>query len=97
YEGSENGKWTRLNTYGGKLTENIVQAVARDCLAVALKRLDAAGYRTVMHIHDEAVLDTEEGAGSLEHVEKVMGEPIPWAKGLPLTADGFVTHYYKKD
>lgn len=97
YEGSENGKWTRLNTYGGKLTENIVQAVARDCLAVALKRLDAAGYRTVMHIHDEAVLDTEEGTGSLEHVEKVMGEPISWAKGLPLTADGFVAHYYKKD
>ncbi|MGU9966413.1 DNA polymerase [Bacillus sp. N1(2025)] len=98
YEGKlESGKWGRLNTYGGKLVENIVQAVARDCLAVTLIRLDDAGYKTVMHVHDEAVLDVPRGKKELDKVEAIMGEPIPWAKGLPLTADGFITDYYKKD
>jgi DNA polymerase len=97
YEGSEQGKWTRLNTYGGKLVENIVQATARDCLAEALIRLDDVGYQTVMHVHDEAVLDVPIGTGSLDHIEQVMGEEISWAKGLPLGADGFETDYYKKD
>ncbi|UZD72950.1 DNA polymerase [Bacillus siamensis] len=98
YEGKlESGKWGRLNTYGGKLVENIVQAVARDCLAVTLIRLDDAGYKTVMHVHDEAVLDVPRGKNELDKVEAIMGEPIPWAKGLPLTADGFITDYYKKD
>ncbi|ASB66393.1 DNA-directed DNA polymerase [Bacillus velezensis] len=98
YEGKlESGKWGRLSTYGGKLVENIVQAVARDCLAVTLIRLDDAGYKTVMHVHDEAVLDVPRGKNELDKVEAIMGEPIPWAKGLPLTADGFITDYYKKD
>lgn len=98
YEGKlESGKWGRLNTYGGKLVENIVQAVARDCLAVTLIRLDDAGYKTVMHVHDETVLDVPRGKNELDKVESIMGEPIPWAKGLPLTADGFITDYYKKD
>ncbi|MBZ5212946.1 DNA polymerase [Bacillus paralicheniformis] len=98
YEGkTTTGKWGRLNTYGGKLVENIVQAAARDCLAVALMRLDEAGHKTVMHVHDEAVLDAPKGRDELEQVEAIMGRPISWAEGLPLTADGFVTNYYKKD
>lgn len=90
-------KWGRLSTYGGKLTENIVQAIARDCLAAALVRLDAAGYRTVMHIHDEAVIDCPAENANLEAVCKIMSQPIPWARGLLLNADGFVSDYYKKD
>lgn len=90
-------KWGRLSTYGGKLTENIVQAIARDCLAAALERLDAAGYKTVMHIHDEAVIDCPADKADLEAVCKIMSQPIPWAQGLLLNADGFVSDYYKKD
>jgi DNA polymerase bacteriophage-type len=97
YEGSENNRWGRLKTYGGKLVENIVQATARDCLAESMVRLDKEGYKIVMHVHDEAVLDVPIGEGSLQHVEEVMGRPISWAKGLPLGADGFETDYYKKD
>ena len=89
--------WGRLETYGGKLTENIVQAVARDCLAVTLARLEHAGYDTVMHIHDEVVLDVPEEAADLDRVIRLMTEPIPWAPGLPLDADGFVGAYYKKE
>lgn len=99
YEGSEqtSGKWTRLRTYGGKLVENIVQAIARDCLAVAMKRLEGVGFRTVMHIHDEVVIECHADACDLMDVCRIMGEPIDWAKGLILTADGYITDYYKKD
>ncbi|WP_058953035.1 DNA polymerase [Clostridium tyrobutyricum] len=99
YEGIEQGtkQWGRLNTYGGKLTENIVQAIARDCLAEAMLRLDKAGYKIVFHVHDEVILDVPNGFGSLNEVNKIMGEPIEWAPGLPLKADGFETSYYKKD
>ncbi|WP_196007890.1 DNA polymerase [Clostridium tyrobutyricum] len=99
YEGIEQGtkQWGRLNTYGGKLTENIVQAIARDCLAEAMLRLDRAGYKIVFHVHDEVILDVPNGFGSLNEVNKIMGEPIKWAPGLPLKADGFETSYYKKD
>lgn len=90
-------KWGRLSTYGGKLTENIVQAIARDCLAVALERLDNAGYKTVMHIHDEAVIDCPAEDANLEAVCEIMSRPIEWAQGLLLNADGFVSDYYKKD
>lgn len=90
-------KWGRLSTYGGKLTENIVQAIARDCLAVTLERLDNAGYKTVMHIHDEAVIDCPAEEANLEKVCGIMSQPIPWAQGLLLNADGFVSDYYKKD
>ena len=93
----EKKKWTQLETYGGKLVENTVQAIARDCLAIALQRLDAAGYRSVMHIHDEVVIDCPENQCDLERVCKIMGEPIPWAEGLILRADGFLTDYYRKD
>jgi DNA polymerase len=90
-------KWEKTPTYGGKLVENIVQAIARDCLAVSLVRLSQAGYQTVMHIHDEVVLDVPREMVDLETVEKIMSEPIPWAPGLPLNADGFVSEYYRKD
>lgn len=99
YEGTEQGtkQWGRIPTYGGKLTENIIQAIARDCLAVALLRLDDAGYRINFHVHDEVVLDVPNGTGSMEEVEEVMGRPIEWAPGLPLGADSFETLYYMKD
>ncbi|MFD2446410.1 DNA polymerase [Bacillus sp. CGMCC 1.16607] len=93
----ETKKWEKISTYGGKMTENIVQAIARDCLAEALIRLDNAGYPIVMHIHDEIVAEIATGRGSLEEMERIMGEPVPWAPGLPLGSDGFVTEYYKKD
>ena len=99
YEGSEqtSGKWTRLRTYGGKLVENIVQAIARDCLAVAMTRLEAEGYQIVMHIHDEVVIECPANACDLDNVCRIMGRPIDWAPGLILTADGYITDYYKKD
>lgn len=98
YEGiGENKQWCRMGTYGGRLVENIVQATARDCLAEAMLRVDKAGYKIVMHVHDEIIIDAPIGFGSLEDVCKIMGQPIRWAKGLPLRAAGFETDFYKKD
>lgn len=90
-------KWGRVDTYGGKLTENIIQAIARDCLAESMIRLDRAGYKIAFHVHDEVVLDVPKAKGSLKEVEAIMGEDIPWAPGLPLGAEGFEADYYKKD
>jgi DNA polymerase len=90
-------KWKRIPTYGGKLVENIVQAIARDCLAEAMLRLDEAGYNIVMHVHDEVVLDMPCGVGSLEEACEIMGRPLAWAPGLPLRADGFEAEFYQKD
>ena len=90
-------KWEKISTYGGKLVENVVQAIARDCLAVSLNRLSAAGYQIIMHIHDEVVLDVPKDLADLEKVEQIMSRPIEWAPGLPLAADGFISEYYKKD
>lgn len=90
-------RWGVLNTYGGKLVENVTQAIARDCLAVSLVRLDDKGYRVVMHIHDECVLEVPFGFGSVEEACQIMAEPIPWAPGLPLKAEGFETEFYRKD
>lgn len=90
-------KWGVIATYGGKLTENVVQAIARDCLAESLVRLERAGYKTVMHIHDEAVLDVPAVATDLDAACELMGQPIAWAPGLPLRADGFISEFYKKD
>ena len=89
-------KWEVLATYGGKLTENIVQAIARDCLAVTLKRVQDLGLQTVMHIHDEVVIDAPDSA-SLEEVCDLMAEPIEWAPGLILKGAGFEGQYYMKD
>ncbi|MEQ2464750.1 DNA polymerase [Niallia hominis] len=99
YEGTEQGskQWGRIPTYGGKLTENIIQAIARDCLAVSMLRLDEAGYRINFHVHDEVILDVPIATGSMEEVENIMGQSIDWAPGLPLGADSFETFYYKKD
>jgi DNA polymerase len=89
--------WEILETYGGKLVENIIQAIARDCLAEAMFNLDAAGYRLLMTVHDEIVIEAPEGTGSLKEVLELMSRPIEWAPGLVLTADGFETQYYRKD
>lgn len=99
YEGMSQTKklWIRQETYGGKLVENIVQAVARDCLADAMLRLDLAGYNIVMHVHDEVVLEMADGTGSTQEVSRIMSQSIPWAKGLPLAADSYESVYYKKD
>lgn len=90
-------KWKRIETYGGKLVENCVQAIARDCLALSIERLEQAGYRVIFHIHDEVVIECGANAASLDDVVKIMSEPIPWAPGLPLGADGWVGDFFKKD
>lgn len=90
-------KWISQRTYGGRLVENLVQAIARDCLAVSMLRLDTEGYKIIMHIHDEVVLDVPVGKGSVEHVTAVMGQPINWAPGLPLSAAAFECDFYQKD
>lgn len=90
-------KWMSHRTYGGKLVENLVQAIARDCLAINMMRLDEEGYKTIMHVHDEVVLDVPIGTGSVEHVTSVMGKPISWAPGLPLSAAGYECDFYMKD
>lgn len=90
-------KWMSHRTYGGRLVENLVQAIARDCLAESMMRLDNEGYKIIMHVHDEVVLDVPKGTGSVEHVTAVMGQPIDWAPGLPLNAAGFECDFYQKD
>lgn len=89
-------KWEPTGTWGGKLVENIVQAVARDCLAVALLRLDAAGYDITFHVHDEVIVEAPEGT-RWQDVAEVMGQPISWAPGLLLRGDGYETTFYMKD
>jgi len=90
-------KWMSHRTYGGRLVENLVQAIARDCLAESLTRLDRKGYEIVMHVHDEVVLDVPLDSGSLDNVTAVMGASIDWAPGLPLKAAGFECDFYQKD
>lgn len=89
-------KWSRIETYGAKLVENIVQATSRDLLAEAMRRLEADGNPVVMHIHDEAVIDAPTDY-SLEKIVKIMTEVPTWADGLILNAAGFVSDFYKKD
>lgn len=92
------GKWETVSTYGGKLTENIVQATARDLLAHSLMQLSIRGYKAVFHIHDEVVLEIPNGSGQgLEEATALMCTLPVWAEGLPLNADGFEGYYYKKD
>ncbi|HAH93986.1 MAG TPA: hypothetical protein DCM01_09195 [Dielma fastidiosa] len=101
YEGMDQTtkKWTVMDTYGGKLVENIVQAIARDCLAVSMLKVTDAGYTIVMHIHDEVVVEvpTEAGELHLKRIKALMDENIPWASGLKLNAEAFVSDYYLKD
>lgn len=91
--------WCDLDTYGGKLVENIVQAIARDCLAHAILALEEAGYEIVFHIHDEVVIevDKKNAEEDYESIREIMCREIPWAKDLILNAEGFVSIYYKKD
>lgn len=95
-DGKQTKKWTRVETWGGKLVENIVQAVARDCLAVALLRLDKAGYQITFHVHDEIIAEAPKGS-RWEDMAEIMGQPIPWAVGLLLRGDGYATDFYMKD
>lgn len=90
-------KWERIESYGGKLVENIVQATARDCLAEAIERLEKAGYPVVFHIHDEIVVDAPPGKQDLEEMKRIMAEVPTWAEGLPLDADGWANPFFKKD
>lgn len=89
-------KWERTDTWGGKLVENIVQAVARDCLAVAMVRLEAAGFSIVFHVHDEVVIEAPDGT-PWQSAAEIMGQPIDWAPGLLLRGDGYETKFYMKD
>lgn len=92
-------RWGRQETYGGKLVENVVQAVARDCLAVNIMRVQAKGYNIVMHIHDEMVVEVPEddAANAFQRISDCMGTAVPWAPELPLRGDGYITRHYKKD
>ena len=94
----ETKQWGETETYGGKLVENIVQATARDCLAVAMTRVSKLGYKIVMHVHDEMIVDVPvEDTGALDTINACMAEPIDWAPDLPLKGDGYETTFYKKD
>lgn len=91
-------QWGTQETYGGKLVENIVQAIARDCLAVTMLRLENAGFPIVFHVHDEVIIEaSSDGGQTLEYVEEIFRTPIPWAKELPLKGAGYITPYYLKD
>lgn len=91
-------KWERCETYGGKLTENIVQSVARDCLAEKMKLLESMGYPVVFHVHDEMILDIPRSdTRAAEIVDRVMSEPIDWAPGLPLKGGTYECDFYRKD
>jgi len=102
YQGvnQETRVWETIETYGGKLVENCVQAISRDLLATVIERLESAGLPIVFHVHDEVCIDTPRFASDedmLARVVKLMSDPVPWAKGLPLAADGWVGNYFKKD
>ncbi len=97
YEGiSENKKWSRIETYGPKLVENIVQGTARDLLAEAMLRVEKKGYPIVMHCHDEIIAEVPEGSGSVDEMCEIMAIQPEWAEGLPLRADGYSCSFYQK-
>lgn len=91
------GKWTRIETWGGKLVENLVQATARDCLRDSMLALTAAGFDIRAHVHDEVIITESVGGRSVEEVCEIMGRTPDWAPGLPLRADGYETPFYMKD
>ena len=99
YEGTSqtNSGWSVHSTWGGKLVENIVQAIARDCLATAMLNLNHFGYKIVMHVHDEVIIEMPQGVGTLDRVLQLMRHPLKWAEGLVLNAEGYETEYYRKD
>lgn len=89
-------KWEVSKTYGGKIVENCVQAIARDILCVVMLKLDKSGHRIAFHVHDECIVDSPD-KGALPQIEAIFGEEIPWAKGLPLRGAGYSTYFYMKD
>lgn len=99
YEGTvqSSGLWGRIESYGPKFVENIVQATARDCLAESMKRLEALDLPIVFHVHDEVICEVPEGKSSADEIAAIMGEPISWAPGLPLKAAAYECTYYRKD
>ena len=94
---NDKNKWGLIETYGGKLVENCTQAIARDCLALSVQRLEAAGIPVTFHIHDEVVIDCPPNTTTLEQVAGIMSQPVPWAPDLPLNAEGWVGQFFKKD
>ena len=97
YEGiAENKKWSRIETYGPKLVENIVQGTARDLLAEAMLRVEKKGYPIVMHCHDEIIAEVPEDTGSVDEMCEIMAVQPEWAEGLPLRADGYQCSFYQK-
>ena len=93
------GGWGRVSAWGGKLFENLIQAIARDCLAETMMHLHEKGYQIVMHVHDEVIVEVpkNEAEKHLQVIEDIMGTSLHWAPGLYLTADGFISEYYRKD
>lgn len=93
------GGWGRVSAWGGKLFENLIQAIARDCLAEAMMQLHKKGYQIVMHVHDEVIIEVpkDNAEQHLKTIEDIMGLPVSWAPGLYLTSDGFISEYYRKD
>lgn len=93
-------KWGNIDTYGGKLTENVIQAIARDLLAFSMINLNSSGFGIVMHVHDEAVAEVPKGGTEDKELDRmchIMSKAPEWAQDLPLTADGYITDYYRKD
>jgi len=98
YEGiGTTKKWERIETYGPKIVENIVQAASRDLLAEAMLRLDKSGFAIVAHVHDEVICEVPIGESSVEEVCSIMSESPKWSEGLPLDADGYECDFYRKD
>lgn len=100
YKEWDNGGWREAETYGGKLTENLTQAVGRDCLAFALDNLRRAGYQVVFHVHDEVIIElptTQDAEAALDSVVRIMSTVPPWAEGLPLNAAGWYGDFFTKD
>ena len=98
YEGvGASKKWERLESYGPKFVENIVQAISRDILVESMQRLHKDGYKITMHIHDEVVLEVQDDVSTVEEVCHIMAITPEWAKDLPLNADGYECKFYKKE
>jgi len=89
-------KWTRVSTYGGKLFENIVQAIARDLMAESMVRAEDFGMHPVLTVHDELIIEEKIGAYTIDDLDRVLTELPKWAKGLPIEADGWTGSFYMK-
>ena len=90
-------RWSKVETYGPKLVENLVQATARDCLRESMFTLDEAGFDIRAHVHDEVICTEPINGRTVEEMSELMGRPIPWAEGLPLRGDGYHCNFYMKD